>query len=62
MVIPSADPIIIVIHILALVLFVLASKGVGVRYSERRGIWHFGWLSMALLMVGLLLMDFGVLR
>lgn len=58
----SVNPFVIVIHILAFILCILASKGIGVTYEERRGVWHLGWLALALLILAVILVDFGVVK
>lgn len=53
---------VILLHILALLLAVAASYGFGVKYDMRRGRWHLGWLSLAVLILINLLADLGALK
>lgn len=58
----SNSPIVIIIHVVALLLFLAAAMGYGIHRSERRRIWHLGWLALALLMVLSVIADAGWLR
>jgi hypothetical protein len=61
----STNPIVIVVHILALVCLVFAASGVRVgpgRGERTRRTWHPGWLGLALVVFVTVLADFGALK